>query len=60
MREGGYEENTDPMHEVIKSMGQKAVFQKTDASKEADVKALVDVAVKEFRRLDMYDTLTWG
>ena len=39
--------------ELILQGGGRAVFQKTDVSKAADVKALVERAVKEFGRLDI-------
>ena len=38
---------------LIRQAGGRAVFQKTDVSKPADVKALVERAVKEFGRLDI-------
>src|ERR671925_1200752 len=38
---------------LIRQAGGRAVFQKTDVSKPADVKALVQRAVKEFGRLDL-------
>jgi NAD(P)-dependent dehydrogenase (short-subunit alcohol dehydrogenase family) len=48
VREGGYEKNIDPTHEVITSMGGKSVFHN-----EADVKGLINTTVKEFGRIDM-------
>lgn len=39
--------------EAIEKLGGKALFVKTDITKEADVKALVDKAVKAFGRLDI-------
>ena len=39
--------------EFIKNLGGKAVFLKTDVSKENDVKNLVDFAVKTFGKLDI-------
>jgi len=38
---------------LIRQAGDRAVFQKTDVSKPADVKRLVDKAVAEFGRLDV-------
>ena len=38
---------------LIRQAGGRAVFQKTDVSKPADVKALVERAVAEFGRLDV-------
>src|ERR1700722_4888382 len=38
---------------LIRQAGGRAVFQKTDVSKHADVKALVERAVAEFGRLDV-------
>ena len=38
---------------LIRQAGDRAVFQKTDVSKPADVKGLVDKAVAEFGRLDV-------
>ena len=38
---------------LIRQAGGRAVFQKTDVSKPADVKALVERAVAEFGRLDL-------
>ena len=38
---------------LIRQAGGRAVFQKTDVSKPADVKALVERAVSEFGRLDL-------
>ncbi len=38
---------------LIQQAGGRAVFQKTDVSKHADVKALVERAVREFGRLDL-------
>jgi NAD(P)-dependent dehydrogenase (short-subunit alcohol dehydrogenase family) len=38
---------------LIRQAGDRAVFQKTDVSKPADVKRLVDKAVTEFGRLDV-------
>src|SRR5436189_5990812 len=38
---------------LIRQAGGRAVFQKTDVSKPADVKALVERALKEFGRLDL-------
>src|ERR1700716_40167 len=38
---------------LIRQAGGRAVFQKTDVSKHADVKALVEKAVAEFGRLDV-------
>jgi NAD(P)-dependent dehydrogenase (short-subunit alcohol dehydrogenase family) len=39
--------------QMIRQVGGRAVFQKTDVSKPADVKALVERAVAEFGRLDL-------
>src|SRR5258707_2900170 len=39
--------------QLIQQAGGQAMFQKTDVSKPADVKALVERAVKEFGRLDL-------
>jgi len=39
--------------QLIRQGGGRAVFQKTDVSKPADVKALVERAVAEFGRLDV-------
>src|SRR5271156_988064 len=39
--------------QLIRQAGGQAVFEKTDVSKPADVKALVERAVKEFGRLDL-------
>src|SRR5271156_1815224 len=39
--------------QLIQQAGGRAVFQKTDVSKPADVKALVERAVKEFGQLDL-------
>src|SRR6202453_5277035 len=39
--------------ESIRKAGGRAVFQKTDVSKPADVKALIERAVAEFGRLDV-------
>src|SRR5216684_1056214 len=39
--------------QLIRQAGGRAVFQKTDVSKPADVKGLVERAVKEFGRLDL-------
>jgi len=47
------EAESEPTHELIKKNGGKAVFAKCDTSKEADVEALVQTAVKEFGRLDI-------
>lgn len=52
LRQGGYETETLPTHELVARTG-KAIFKKTDASRPEDVEALVDAAVKEFGRLDM-------
>src|SRR6266481_9641315 len=38
---------------LIRQAGGRAVFQKTDVSKPAEVKTLVDKAVAEFGRLDV-------
>ncbi len=43
----------DEVVAMIQRAGGRAVFQKTDVSKPADVKALVARAVKEFGRLDL-------
>jgi len=43
----------DEVVELILQGGGRAVFQKTDVSKAADVKALVERAVNEFGRLDI-------
>ncbi|RMZ88920.1 hypothetical protein DV736_g3848, partial [Chaetothyriales sp. CBS 134916] len=53
VRAGGYEENQVPTHELIVERKGKAVFQKADASREEDIKGLVELAVKEFGRLDI-------
>lgn len=42
-----------PTHEVITQAGGKAVFQKVNTTNEADNIALVDVAVKQYGRLDI-------
>lgn len=39
--------------QVIQQQGGQAVFQKADVSKDAEVKALVDAAVKQFGRVDI-------
>ena len=39
--------------QLIRQAGGRAVFQKTDVSKPADVKALVERSVAEFGRLDV-------
>lgn len=52
LRQGGYEVETSPTHELI-ARTSKAIFKKTDASRPEDVEALVEAAVKEFGRVDM-------
>jgi len=44
---------SEPTHEMIKKNGGKAVFTKCDTTKEAEVEALIQTAVKEFGRLDI-------
>jgi NAD(P)-dependent dehydrogenase (short-subunit alcohol dehydrogenase family) len=53
VRAGGYEKSQDPTHKVIEQQNGKAIFQKADASSEEDIKSLVDVAVRNYGRLDM-------
>jgi NAD(P)-dependent dehydrogenase (short-subunit alcohol dehydrogenase family) len=52
--EGGYEKDINvPTHEAIKKTGGRAAFQKADASKAADIEAVVAAAVSHFGRLDL-------
>lgn len=47
------EAEKEPTHELIKKNGGTAIFVKCDTSKEAEVEAVVQTAVKEFGRLDI-------
>ncbi|KIY00423.1 uncharacterized protein Z520_04108 [Fonsecaea multimorphosa CBS 102226] len=53
VREGGSEQDLTPTHEVITRNG-RSVFQKADVSSEEDMINLVERAVKEFGRLDIF------
>lgn len=53
LRPGGYETDTAPTHKVV-ARSSKSVFKRTDASSPEDMEAVVQTAVENFGRLDMY------
>ena len=54
VRKGGYEQDADKAtKDVIRGNGGKSSFQRADASKAADVEALVQHAASEFGRVDI-------